>query len=92
MLILYGLAAAGVVAGWRAGGLARVAAVVTALILVNPQLEPLLPVAVFAQAAVGRPTPAHLGAAPGRGDAGRPGRLGRSPPRPRAGTSTRWTS
>jgi hypothetical protein len=58
MLILYGLAAAGVVAGWRAGGLARVAAVVTALILVNPQLEPLLPVAVFAQAAVGRPTPA----------------------------------
>ena len=58
MLILYGLAAAGVVAGWRAGGLARVAAALTALILVNPQLEPLLPVAVFAQAAVGRPTPA----------------------------------
>jgi hypothetical protein len=58
MLILYGLAAAGVVAGWRAGGLARVAAAVTAFILVNPQLEPLLPVAVFAQAAVGRPASA----------------------------------
>jgi hypothetical protein len=57
MLILYGLSAAGVVAGGRAGGPARVAAVVTALILVNPQLEPLLPVAVLAQAAVGRPTP-----------------------------------
>jgi len=44
-----------VVEGWRAGGLARVAAAVTGLILVNPQLEPLLAVAVFAQAAVGRP-------------------------------------
>jgi len=55
MLILYGLAATGVVEGWRAGGLARVAAAVTGLILVNPQLEPLLAVAVFAQAAVGRP-------------------------------------
>ena len=55
MLILYGLAATGVVDGWRAGGLARIAAAVTGLILVNPQLEPLLPVAVFAQAAIGRP-------------------------------------
>jgi hypothetical protein len=55
MLILYGLAAAGVVTGWRAGGLARVAAVVTALILVNPQLEPLLPLAVILQTAFGRP-------------------------------------
>jgi hypothetical protein len=58
MLILYGLAAAGVVAGWRAGGLARVAAVVTGVILVNPQLEPLMPVAVFVQAAVGGPAAA----------------------------------
>lgn len=58
MLLLYGLAAAGVVTGWRAGGLARVAAVVTGLVLVNPQFEPLLPVALFLQAAVGRPTPA----------------------------------
>lgn len=58
MLILYGLAATGVVAGWRAGGRARVAALLTALILVNPQFEPLLPIAVIAQAAVGRPTPA----------------------------------
>jgi hypothetical protein len=55
MLILYGLAAAGVVTGWRAGGRARVAAGATALILVNPQLEPLLPLAVLLQAAVGRP-------------------------------------
>jgi uncharacterized protein DUF6798 len=55
MLILYGLAAAGVVTGWRAGGLARVAAGATAVILVNPQFEPLLPVAVLLQAAVGRP-------------------------------------
>jgi hypothetical protein len=55
MLILYGLAATGVALGWRAGGLARVAAGATAAILVNPQLEPLLPVAVFLQAAVGRP-------------------------------------
>jgi hypothetical protein len=55
MLILYGLAAAGVVAGWRAGGLARVAAAFTAFVLVNPQLEPLLPLAVILQAAFGRP-------------------------------------
>jgi hypothetical protein len=55
MVILYGLAAAGVVTGWRAGGLARVAAVVTGVIMVNPQLEPLMPLAVFVQAAVGRP-------------------------------------
>jgi hypothetical protein len=58
MLILYGLCAAGVVAGWRAGGAARVAAVLTGAILLNPQLEPLLPLAVVAQAAVGRPAPA----------------------------------
>lgn len=55
MLILYGLAAAGVVTGWRAGGRARLAAGVTALILVNPQLEPLMPAAVVLQAAFGRP-------------------------------------
>ena len=55
MLILYGLGAAGVVAGWRAGGLARVAAAFTAFVLVNPQLEPLLPLAVLLQAAFGRP-------------------------------------
>jgi hypothetical protein len=55
MLILYGLAAAGVATGWRAGGMARVAAGVTSIILVNPQLEPLLPLAVLLQAAVGRP-------------------------------------
>jgi hypothetical protein len=58
MLLLYGLAAGGVVAGWKAGGAARVVAVVTGVILVDPNLEPVLPLAVFAQAAVGRPTPA----------------------------------
>jgi hypothetical protein len=58
MLLLYGLAAEGVVAGWKAGGAARVAAVVTGVILVDPNLEPVLPLAVFGQAAVGRPTPA----------------------------------
>ena len=57
MLILYGLAATSVVEGWRAGGLARAAAVVTGLILVNPQFEPLLPLAVVVTAAFGRPTP-----------------------------------
>jgi hypothetical protein len=55
MLILYGLAAAGVVVGWRAGGWARLTAGVTAVVLVNPQTEPLLPLAVVLQAALGRP-------------------------------------
>ena len=78
MLILYGLAAAGVVAGWRAGGLARVAAAVDrGFILVNPQLEPLLPVAVFLQAAVGRPPAATWARLLAGGRPGRPGRLGR---------------
>jgi len=58
MLLLYGLAATGVVTGWRAGGLSRLAALVTGVLLVDPRLEPLLPVAVFLQAAVGRPAAA----------------------------------
>lgn len=58
VLLLYGLAAEGIVAGWRAGGAARVAAVATGVILVDPRFEPLLPVAVFLQAALGQPAAA----------------------------------
>lgn len=58
MLLLYGLAAEGIVAGWRAGGAARAVALVTGAILVDPRLEPLLPVVVFLQASLGRPAPA----------------------------------
>jgi hypothetical protein len=58
VLLLYGLAAEGIVAGWRAGGAARVVALVTAAILVDTRLEPLLPFAVFLQAGLGRPAPA----------------------------------
>jgi hypothetical protein len=57
VIVLFGLAATLIVDGWRAGGLARVAALVTGALLV-PGLEPLLPVAVFLQATVGRPVPA----------------------------------
>ena len=78
MLILYGLAAAGVVAGWRAGGLARVAAAVTAVILVNPQFEPLLPLAVLLQAAVGRPTAETWARLTAVGTLAVAGRLGRA--------------
>jgi hypothetical protein len=47
------------VAGWKTGGAARIAAVVTGVILVDPRLESLLPLAVFLQAAAaGRPAPA----------------------------------
>jgi hypothetical protein len=58
MVILYGLAATGIVEGWRAGGLARASAVITGVFLANPQFEPLLPVALVLQAAFGRPTAA----------------------------------
>jgi hypothetical protein len=57
MILLYGLTASVIVDGWREGGLARVAAVVTGVLLI-PGLEPLLPVALFLQATVGRPVPA----------------------------------
>ena len=55
VLLLRAMAAAGVVDGYRAGGLSRVAALATGVILFLPGLEGLLPLAVFAQAAVGRP-------------------------------------
>ena len=47
LAILYGWIATGVVAGWREGGLARFAAIVTALVVfVANGFEPLLPVAL----------------------------------------------
>ncbi len=58
MVLLYGLAAEGVVAGWREGGLSRLSALVTGVLLVNPQTEPLLPLAVVVQTAFGRPAAA----------------------------------
>lgn len=58
MLLLRGMAAAGIVEGYRAGGLSRAAAVFTGLVLFLPGLEALLPLAVMAQAAVGRPAAA----------------------------------
>jgi hypothetical protein len=58
MLLLQAVVAAGVVAGWREGGLARAVAAVTAVVMFTPGLEPLLPLTVLLQAAVGRPVPA----------------------------------
>jgi len=55
MLLLRAMAAAGIVEGYRAGALSRVAAGATGVILFLPGLEALLPLAVLAQAAVGRP-------------------------------------
>ncbi len=57
MLLLQGVVAAGVVAGWREGGLARVTAGATAIVAFTPGLEPLLPLVVLLQAVAGRPTP-----------------------------------
>lgn len=58
VLILRAAAAAGIVSGFRAGGRARAAAVFTAAVLLVPGLEPLLPLAVILQAALGEPRPA----------------------------------
>jgi hypothetical protein len=58
MLILQGVVAAGIVDGWRAGGIGRVVSVATAAVVGIPGLEPLLPVAVALEAGVGRPAPA----------------------------------
>jgi hypothetical protein len=58
MLLLQGVIAGGVVAGWREGGIARAVAAVTAIVLFAPGLEPLLPLLVLLHAAAGRPTPA----------------------------------
>lgn len=58
MLLLQAVVAAGVVAGWREGGLARGVAVATAVVAFSPGLEPLLPLVVLLHAVAGRPTPA----------------------------------
>jgi hypothetical protein len=58
MLLLQGVAAAGVVAGWREGGVARAVAAVTAIVLFVPGLEPLLALVVLLHAVAGRPTAA----------------------------------
>jgi hypothetical protein len=57
VLLLRAMAAAGIVDGYRAGGLARLSAIATGVILFLPGLEALLPLAVFAQAAVGLAAP-----------------------------------
>jgi len=57
-LLLRAAAAAGVVVGYRAGGISRVASVATGVVLAIPGLEPLLPIAVVLQAAWGHPRPA----------------------------------
>jgi len=58
MLILRGVVAAGIVEGWRAGGIGRAVSLVTATVMAVPGLEPLLPVALALEAAFGRPAPA----------------------------------
>jgi len=58
MLLLQAVVAAGVVAGWREGGLARAVAAVTAIVMFAPGLEPLLPLVVLLHAIAGRPAPA----------------------------------
>jgi hypothetical protein len=58
LLLLRGMAAAGVVEGYRAGGLSRVSAAFTGLTLFLPGLEALLPLAVMTQAATSRPAAA----------------------------------
>ncbi|MGH9889465.1 MAG: DUF6798 domain-containing protein, partial [bacterium] len=58
LLLLRGMAAAGIVEGYRSSGLSRVAAVATGLVLFLPGLEALLPLVVLAQAAASRPAAA----------------------------------
>jgi uncharacterized protein DUF6798 len=57
MLLLQAVVAAGIVGGWREGGLARAVAVATAVVAFSPGLEPLLPLVVLLHAVAGRPTP-----------------------------------
>jgi hypothetical protein len=55
MLLLQAFVAAGVVQGFRAGGVGRAVALPTAVVVFIPGLESLLPLAVIAQAAAARP-------------------------------------
>jgi hypothetical protein len=57
-LLLQAIVAAGVVAGWREGGLARAIAAATAVVMFVPELTALLPVVLIAQAVAGRPSAA----------------------------------
>lgn len=57
LILLYGLIGAGVVTGYRSGGLSRVASLFTGIVVFVPGLEALLPVACIAQAAATRPEP-----------------------------------
>ena len=57
-VLLQAVAAAGVVAGFRDGGLSRAIAALTGFLLFYPGLEPLWPVAVAVQAVTGRPAAA----------------------------------
>ena len=58
MVLLQAVVAAGIVSGYREGGLARAVAATTAVVVFVPGLEVLLPVAVAVQAAAGRPAAA----------------------------------
>jgi hypothetical protein len=58
MVLLQAVVAAGVVNGYREGGLGRAVAVIIAVVVFVPGLEVLLPVAVALQAVAGRPAAA----------------------------------
>lgn len=58
MVLLQSVIAAGIVAGYREGGLARLVAGATAVLVFVPGLEVLLPVVVAVQAIAGRPSAA----------------------------------
>lgn len=58
MVLLQAVVAAGIVTGYREGGLARAVAAATAVLLFVPGLEVLLPVVVAVQAIAGRPASA----------------------------------
>ena len=58
MVLLQAVVAAGIVNGYREGGLGRLVAVITGIVVFMPGLEVLLPVAVALQAATGRPAAA----------------------------------
>jgi hypothetical protein len=58
MVLLQAVVAAGIVSGYREGGVARVVAALTAVVVFVPGLEVMLPAAVAAQAITGRPAAA----------------------------------
>lgn len=58
MVLLQAVVAAGIVSGYREGGLARAVSAITGVLVFVPGLEVLLPVAVAIQATLGRPAAA----------------------------------